>query len=237
MTWRIRYSKLGKVRFTSHRDSVTHFERAARRAGVHVAMSQGFTARPKMSFGLGLPTGAESLAEYVDIDLVDEIDDLERLAVVLSDALPVGYTVTAIAPRQVGAVSLQEAVTACSWTITVDGVSLQQLADAAERAMAAPALPLERERKGHRRVDDVRPVIESALAVPGSDDDPRPRLEAVLLTAERGLRPTELVAALLPDLDPLDAAARILRTEQFIDVEGSRRPVLAPAFALQEDRS
>jgi radical SAM-linked protein len=200
-------------------------------------MSQGFTARPRMSFGLGLPTGAESLAEYVDIDLVDAVDDLEGLAAVLSDALPIGYTVTAIALRQPGAVSLQEAVTACSWTITVDGVSLQQLTDAVEWAIASRALPLERERKGHRRVDDVRPVIESAVAAPGGDDDPRPRLEAVLLAAERGLRPTELVAALLPELDPLDAAARILRTEQFIDVEGTRRPVLAPAFALQEDRS
>jgi len=100
MTWRIRYSKLGKVRFTSHRDSITHFERAARRAGLRVAMSQGFTARPRMSFGLGLPTGAESLAEYVDIDLVDAVDDLEGLAAVLSDALPIGYTVTAIALRQ-----------------------------------------------------------------------------------------------------------------------------------------
>ena len=46
MKLRLRYSKLGKVRFTSHRDTARVWERAMRRAGVPVATSAGFTPRP-----------------------------------------------------------------------------------------------------------------------------------------------------------------------------------------------
>jgi radical SAM-linked protein len=233
MTWRLRYSKLGKIRFTSHRDTVAHVERALRRCGVGVAYSQGFTPRPKISFGLGLPTGAESLAEYLDIDLADPIDDLDAFRGVLTDALPVGYTVTAIAPRPVGAVSLQEIVTACQWEIALDGVSADELDHAVRAGVAASVLLLDRERKGQRRTDDVRPSIETLAALEPDADD-RPRLGALLATGARGLRPTELVQVLLPRHDALDAARRIVRTEQFIDVEGERRPVLAPAPTLQE---
>lgn len=66
---RIRFAKLGKVRFTSHRDVARMWERALRRAGVAVAYSGGFSPHPLLSFGLALPTGCESTAEYVDVAL------------------------------------------------------------------------------------------------------------------------------------------------------------------------
>ncbi len=56
----VRYTKLGKVRFTSHRDAARLWERALRKAELPVAMSQGFTPRPRISFGLALPTGARA---------------------------------------------------------------------------------------------------------------------------------------------------------------------------------
>ena len=68
---RLRATKLGKIRFTSHRDMARVWERALRRAELPVASSQGFTPRPRISFGLALPTGAESIAEYVDIDSIE----------------------------------------------------------------------------------------------------------------------------------------------------------------------
>ena len=83
MKLRIRHTKLGKIRFTSHRDTARHWERAVRRAGLAIAHSSGFTPRPRMSFGLALPTGAESLAEFLDMELAAEsgvtVDDLDRL--------------------------------------------------------------------------------------------------------------------------------------------------------------
>ncbi len=69
MRVRIRFSKLGKVRWTSHRDVARMWERAFRRVGLPVAYTSGFSPRPKVSFGLALPTGHESVAEYLDVEL------------------------------------------------------------------------------------------------------------------------------------------------------------------------
>ncbi|HVT77145.1 MAG TPA: TIGR03936 family radical SAM-associated protein, partial [Acidimicrobiales bacterium] len=66
MKLRIRYTKLGKVRWISHRDIARCVERAVRRAKLPVAYSEGFSPRPRIAFGLALPTGAESSAEYLD---------------------------------------------------------------------------------------------------------------------------------------------------------------------------
>ena len=66
---RVRYSKTGKVRFTSHRDVVRMWERALRRSGLSIAWSEGYSPRPLLSFGHALPTGAGSLAEYLDVSL------------------------------------------------------------------------------------------------------------------------------------------------------------------------
>ena len=66
MRIRVRFAKVGKVRWTSHRDLARIWERAIRRVGLPVAYSQGFSPRPKVHFGLALSTGHESLAEYLD---------------------------------------------------------------------------------------------------------------------------------------------------------------------------
>ena len=60
MRLRIAFSKHGKIRFTSHRDVARIWERALRRTNLPVAYSEGFTPRPKLSFGLALSTGHES---------------------------------------------------------------------------------------------------------------------------------------------------------------------------------
>jgi radical SAM-linked protein len=231
---RIRHTKLGKIRFTSHRDTARHWERAVRKAGVPLAYSAGFTPRPKMSFGLALPTGGESLAEYLDIELAPGTSfELDELCARFGAALPVGYEVTHVVEREAGSPSLQEDVTACAWHLTLDGVEHQQAAGAVAHLLSLSELKVERERKGQRSTDDVRAAIEdlslvdpTAPAVVGASDDTRPRLCAVLATTGRGLRPTELVAALFPALDPVDTTARVLRTHQWIERDGVRREII-----------
>lgn len=229
MKLRVRYTKLGKIRFTSHRDTAHHWERAVRKAEVKLAYSGGFTPRPKMSFGLALPTGAESLAEYLDIELAEgEVAEPAELAVRLAAGLPVGYSVDRMGVCEAGSASLQEDVVACRWQLALVGVDAAQALAAAERTLAAAELPIERERKGQRSTDDVRGAIET-LSVTSVADDPRPQLCAVLATSGRGLRPTELVGAMFPTLDPVDATGRVLRTHQWIERDGMRQEPLPAA--------
>lgn len=231
MRVRVRYEKLGKIRFTSHRDTARHWERAVRKAGVAVSYSAGFTPRPRMSFGLALPTGAESIAEFLDIDidaLPDSVTDVDGLCPLFDSTLPPGYSATRVVEIPSGTVSLQDGVVACTWRLDVVGLVADKLSDCVARVLAADTVMLERERKGQRSVDDIRPAILSLEASQPSNADGslRAGLVATLATTSRGLRPLELVAALLPALDPVDTTARVLRTNQLIDVDGAVRELL-----------
>ena len=116
MKQRVRFAKRGKVRFLSHRDLARVWERALRRAGIRVAYSEGFSPRPRLSFGLALSTGYESLGEYLDIDLVDDLEPDELVALV-NPSLPVGMEAQAAIRIPPGTDSLQQAVTSSSWEI------------------------------------------------------------------------------------------------------------------------
>ena len=63
---RLRYTKRGRLRFTSHRDFQRAFERALRRAEVPMAYSAGFTPHPKVSYANAAPTGTGSEAPKAD---------------------------------------------------------------------------------------------------------------------------------------------------------------------------
>lgn len=220
MKIRVRSSKLGKVRFTSHRDAARIWERALRRAALPVAATEGFTPRPKISFGLALPTGAESIAEYVDIELrADAADvDLTTIPERLSEALPGGFSALAAEQREPGTPSLQEAVTSCTWELWSPLLSEEDHRDA-RRLLDADELILERERKGKRRTDDVRSMILDVDPTPAGD-----RTVVRLATIGRTLRPAEFAQLAYPNVDPLDV--RVLRTHQWIDDADGRSELL-----------
>lgn len=220
MKLRLRSTKLGKVRFSSHRDAARIWERALRRAALPVAASEGFTPRPKISFGLALPTGAESIAEYVDIELRNDAPpvDLDALPERLTAALPTGFDVLVAGTREQGTASLQEIVTSCTWELWSPLLGADAHL-AARRLLDADELVLERERKGKRSADDVRPMILDVDPTPAGD-----RLIVRLATIGRALRPAEFAQLAYPDIDPLDV--RMLRTHQWIDHDGEPTELL-----------
>lgn len=254
---RVCFTKHGKVRFTSHRDVARMWERAIRRTGLPVAYSQGFSPRPRLHFGLALPTGHESSAEYLDIDLdlsegdaaaspgvgygtVTLPDSLaahpeltpERLVPTLSAALPDGVECVAAGFIGPGTPSLQEAVTSCTWRIDARWSSSPPPGAARARAvvdtaLAAPTLPLERERKGKRTTDDLRPAIVD-LALVDADAE-HVVLVAELATQPRAVRPAELLAV----VDPLLAEHRVERLHQWTTPAGARREEPLAAGATQ----
>lgn len=225
MKLRIRYSKLGKVRFVGNLDVLRIWERALRKASLPVAYSTGFSPRPRLSFGLALPMAAESVAEYLDVELTTDCE-LHGLAERLTATLPSGFTVLAAVEKHPGQASLQEAVVACDWEFDLGPVELDEVRRAVRALLDKTSVPLERERKGERRTDDVRPLVEQ-LDVAATEAPDGVRLTARLATVGRGLRPTELAAVLLADHP--DAAAlvrRVVRIEQWIDGDGARRELL-----------
>jgi radical SAM-linked protein len=230
---RVRFSKSGKIRWTSHRDVARMWERAFRRTSLPLAYSEGFSPRPKVSFGLALSTGHESVAEYLDLELVPASElDVESLSGRLTAALPDGIEVTAVGRIDDRADSLQHEVTSCTYELVAAGATIDELREYVAQALAAPTIVLTRQRKGQDVTDDVRPAILSVDVLDEVEaDDGRPcvSLVAELATQPRGLRPAELLAALSPTLDEV----RVRRTNQWIlRADGARHEPLGVVTEL-----
>jgi radical SAM-linked protein len=231
MRIRFRFSKLGKVRFTSQRDVARMWERALRRAGMPLAYTEGFSPRPQLSFGLALPTGCESLAEYLDVVLDDarpetSLVDVAALPAQLSPLLPEGVEVeeAALFDRSDG--SLQQQVTSCSWMMYLSGPTRGELQHMVELLLAADSVPIERERKGRQELDDLRPSVLTLTV--GDEPEGGAGHSAVPLVSElatqpRGVRPAELVRGLTgvaPESTGL-VLDRACRTHQWIERDGT----------------
>ncbi len=220
---RIRFTEVGKVRFASHRDVARLFERAMRKLRLPVAYSEGFSPRPKLSFGLALSVAHESDAEYLDVELTER-PDIDGLPRALTAVLPDGLDVVAVTELGPGTESLQQAITSCTWRIEVLGASPADVTAAVAETLAAAELPLERSRKGKTTIADVRPAILEleVLGPTGTGVE----LAAHLATKPVSLRPSELVEVL--GIDGLEEA-RVRRTHQWMIIDGVRsEPVRSP---------
>ncbi len=231
---RVHFTKQGKVRFISHRDVARAFERAFRIEQLPLSFTQGFSPRPKVSFGLALSVGHESDAEYLDFELAEPIP-LAPLAEAISAALPEGIDVVAVIALADRAPALQEAVTMVEWEIelTADGDASVASPDVVhhrvEALLEAPTLVLERVRKGRTGTEDIRPALRRITVLGPTEQGTLIGVE--LATRPTSVRPAELVAALGTEF----REGRVRRTRQWIE-RGCERfePLTAdPRIALE----
>jgi len=90
--YRIRFAKTDLLRWISHRDLASLWERIGRRAGLPFSMTEGFHPKPRLMFPSALPLGVESLDEVVDLELNEEWDEEQLLAALREDQQP-GLTI------------------------------------------------------------------------------------------------------------------------------------------------
>lgn len=228
MRLRVRYTKVGKVRFVGHRDLARVWERTIRRAELPIAYTEGFSPRPKLHFGLALSVGHESDAEYLDIDL-REVISTEGLAERLDAEMPTGVGISSVEVIERGDDALQQAVVACTWSFWLPGVSAAAAAAAVQQVLDASSLPLDIERKSVLTTVDARPYIESLVMNRGEGGC---EVVVVLRRGERSLRPNEMLQLLLRgELLVEPAVVRIRRIEQWIELDGVLRAVMPAGSA------
>ncbi|MFI9610819.1 TIGR03936 family radical SAM-associated protein [Streptomyces sp. NPDC052023] len=164
---RLRYTKRGRLRFTSHRDFQRAFERALRRAEVPMAYSAGFTPHPKVSYANAAPTGTGSEAEYLEIALTAPRDP-EKLRILLDESLPTGLDIVdAVEARTSG---LADRLTASVWELRLNGVDPADAARAVAAFNAAEVVEVQRMTKNGVRTFDARPAVVSLHSTDGLVD-------------------------------------------------------------------
>ena len=156
MRIRITFSKQGALRYTGHLDLHKLWERAARRAELPLAYSQGFHPQPKMNLAAALPLGFSSRCEVLDMRLEREIP-LEDLSQRLNDTLPSGIQVAQIEQVDERAPALQTQVASAEYEIRmIESAFPSELKRKIESVMAAESIVRTRREKEY----DLRPLIE-----------------------------------------------------------------------------
>jgi radical SAM family uncharacterized protein/radical SAM-linked protein len=204
MRVRVTYAKRGRARFISHLELIEVFDRACRRARLPLAFSQGHRPAPRLRFSPGLPVGAESDCEVVDIDLTAALP-ADEIARRFGAHLPEGLTILAAEPIALRAPSLEHDLIGFRYRVDVgellngDGGAWidARLAD----FMARDCFPLRKRGGRAEKIVDARALVHRLTRV-------APHLVEVdvAFSPAGSLKPTELLAALL-DLDADTARA------------------------------
>ena len=155
---RLRYTKRGRLRFTSHRDFQRAFERALRRAEVPMAYSAGFTPHPKVSYANAAPTGTGSEAEYLEIALTERRDP-DELRELLDESMPTGLDI--IDAVEAHTSGLADRLKASVWELRLDGVEPAEAGRAVEAFLAAEEVEVQRRTKNGMRTFDARAAVVS----------------------------------------------------------------------------
>ncbi|HZU95865.1 MAG TPA: TIGR03960 family B12-binding radical SAM protein [Planctomycetota bacterium] len=198
--YRIRYRRVGGLRFLSHLELLKLVYRVLSRAQLPLRFSEGFHPKPRIMFGPPLPVGTESDDEAFDIYL-DEPREPATLLTTISAQCPEG-----VEPFECHAVpheapSLQAERVAGRFVSDLSPLGLLpgSIADAIARFVAKDALVYEQDRHGEARTIDLKALV-SELGCEGQ------RLSFTLRTDVATAKPEEVVARLL-EL-PLEQARR-----------------------------
>ncbi|BFO21494.1 TIGR03936 family radical SAM-associated protein [Streptomyces sp. KM77-8] len=232
---RLRYTKRGRLRFTSHRDFQRAFERALRRAEVPMAYSAGFTPHPKVSYANAAPTGTGSEAEYLEIALTVPRDP-ERLRVLLDESMPAGLDIVeAVEARTPG---LADRLAASVWELRLDGVGPEDARRAVDVFNAAQTVEVQRRTKNGVRTFDARSAVvgletgETDLSpADRPSDHPCAILRLVVRHVTPAVRPDDVLSGLraVADLAPPVPAAVTRLAQGLLDEEtGTVTDPLAP---------
>ncbi|WP_326599069.1 TIGR03936 family radical SAM-associated protein [Streptomyces sp. NBC_01803] len=233
----MRYTKRGRLRFTSHRDFQRAFERALRRAEVPMAYSAGFTPHPKVSYANAAPTGTASEAEYLEIALAER-RDIAELRARLDESLPDGLDIADAVEALTG--DFAEQLAASYWELRLDRVAPAEAEVAVKAFLAAEAVEVRRQTKKGLRTFDARAAVVS-LAVPPSEElsagsrGPHPLPCAILRLVVRHLtpavRPDDVLSGLRATADlapPVPAAVTRLAQGPLDEETGTVTDPFAP---------
>lgn len=149
----VRFTKIGAARFLSQHDVRRAWERVARRAGLPLAYSRGFSPKPRLSFGPPLPVGAEGRREYMTMALRDSLDATkvqERLAAAAIPGMAVVEVVRARGRRV--------RTTWATYELTV-AAPPANLVSRVERLLALDKVDIQRPRDPAGVTRDIRPGV------------------------------------------------------------------------------
>jgi radical SAM-linked protein len=197
-----RVGRTGSARFLSHLETNTAWLRSLRRARAPLAYSLGFHPMPRVAYSSALPTGEESLGEYMEVMLLERVEPAELLQR-LTAVLPDGFQAIAVEEVALNAPSLMSLARGARYRLRFPQVeaSLGEKVSAIQRAEALVVARRGKQTVGRRvekvlRDVDIRPMIHAIELVDAQTVD----LVVVDVDGKPG-KPREIIPMLTEDPD------------------------------------
>lgn len=223
MTLRVCLSKGEKLCFLSHLDFMKTLLRAMRRVEIPLAFSKGFNPRPRVSMGPPLPVGLTSEAEYMDIELDEEVS-LLLFSKNLATQLPEDLCIRKVKVLEEGTSLMALLDTACYSIPFPTTIKREDQVDRFTHAYHKGDLTVLRTKKGRTKRVDLRPLIKSYHLTPKDST-----LEIVFYVSigQRGnVRPEELLEVFPDSIENLErpSLTEVKRIGLYYEKEGSFLP-------------
>lgn len=182
-----KYSKTGNLKYISHLDVLRFIQRAVKRAGINAKYSEGFNPHMKTSFGFPLSLGTESIGEYFEIELNQEIEPNE-FAKKLNAVMPKEMQII----KSAIAASDQSIMSRCAYaqyiiTIESENLNMDKLNQLLNEILEGVTITREKKNKKNRMVSkelNTKDYIKYLKAEMINDN--KAKIQATFITAETG---------------------------------------------------
>jgi radical SAM-linked protein len=192
---RLRFRKVGEMRFLSHLELAHLFYRASKRAEIPLCFSEGFHPMPRIIFASALPVGMESVMEIVDIELEGRMTPgkvMERL----NQVLPQGIEIIEADEVLLSSPSCSLLHHSVYWIPLDHLLSKEEAIARIKKELEKKEILIHQERKGKKRNVDILPLIEK-MDVKEKEGSPW-GVELILRRVEgRTAKPLEILRAIL----------------------------------------
>ena len=162
ITLRVKFKKVGNLQYISHLDLVRTMHKIIIRSKLPLWYTEGFNPKPKMVFAAPLSIGTESLCEFMDLRLIDDIDPARAMAVLnanMTDEMQV-----------IEAYYTEDKMTDLQWLsysidIKTDNAT-SALADKCREVLLGDAVMVTKKAKPREeaKIVDIRPLIKDVVA-------------------------------------------------------------------------
>lgn len=211
---RIKFRKVGMLKYISHLDLQRTFARILTRAGIPVWYTQGFNPHIKMVFSLPLSVGSEGECEYLDIKVTEPMTFGEmkyRLDASLTDELSV---IDIYEPRD----DFHDIAYAGYDIVLRTPHASEELAEGIRKLFSASPIMMTKKTKSGEKKVDIFPMIKSLAA---EYSDGKIGIRAVLsASSDSYLNPEMLVTAAKNSLgimnDIMHETYTIIRTDVYL---------------------
>ena len=228
MRVRLTYAKRGRSRFISHLELIDVIDRTCRRARLPLAFSRGHRPAPRLRFSPGLPVGAESDCEVLDVDLTDVLEPAE-VGRRFGTYLPDGLQVLAAESIPLRAPSPEHGLTGFRYRIDVGGACPGDAAWLDGRLAAfdrCHTFPLRKRNGTAAKTIDARPLVARLTRV-----GPQTVELDVRVTPAGSVKPTELLAAVLGLAPDVARALPLHKTHAFYRTDAADAPALGSSVS------